>query len=149
MTEISIVTVEEQPLLAERTSATFTQVPAKLLPLMERVGAFVRDHGVEGAGQNVWFYRDVSGGRMEVDVGVQVPATTEAADGLVRSATPAGRCAHAALYGDYSEIPSVHQAIHQWCAEQNLVLAGPCWELYGDWHDDPAKRRTDMYHLLA
>jgi hypothetical protein len=32
---------------------------------------------------------------------------------------------------------------------QNLVLAGPCWELYGEWHDDPARRRTDMYHLLA
>lgn len=149
MTEISIVTVEEQPLLAARTSATFTEVPAKFLPLMERVGAFVREHGVEGAGQNVWFYREVSGDRMEVDVAVQVPASTGAADGLVRSATPAGRCAHAVLYGDYSGIPGVHQAIHRWCAEQNLVLAGPCWEVYGEWHEDPAKLRTDMYHLLA
>ena len=33
--------------------------------------------------------------------------------------------------------------------EEQLLLAGPCWEVYGDWHDDPAKRRTDMYHLLA
>lgn len=71
MTVIAIVTVEEQPLLAARTSATFT------------------------------------------------------------------------------EIPPVHQAVHRWCAEQNLALAGPCWELYGDWHEDPAKRRTDLYHLLA
>ncbi|MDE2851500.1 MAG: GyrI-like domain-containing protein [Acidobacteriota bacterium] len=149
MTDISIVTVEEQPLLAARTSATFTEIPAKLLPLMERVGAFVREHGVEGAAQNVWFYREVSGDRMEVDVAVRVPASTGAADGLVRSATPAGRCAHAVLYGDYSGIPGVHQAIHRWCAEQNLVLAGPCWEVYGDWHEDPAKLRTDMYHLLA
>ena len=149
MTDISIVTVEEQPLLAARTSATFTEIPANLLPLMERVGAFVREHGVEGAGQHVWFYREVSGDRMEVDVAVRVPASTGAADGLVRSATPAGRCAHAVLYGDYSGIPGVHQAIHRWCAEQNLVLAGPCWEVYGDWHEDPAKLRTDMYHLLA
>ena len=149
MTEISIVTVEEQPLLAARTSVTFAEVPGKLLPLMDQVGAFVREHGIDGAGQNVWFYRDVSGGRMEVDVGVQVPAATEAADGLARSATPAGRCAHATFHGDYAGIPGVHQAIHQWCAEQDLVLAGPCWEIYGDWHDDPARRRTDMYHLLA
>lgn len=149
MTDVAIVNVEEQHLLAARTRVTFPEVPGKLLPLMERVGAFVRDHGVEGAGQNVWFYRDASGGQMEVDVGVQVPASTEVADGLVRSATPAGRCAHAVLYGDYSGIPGVHQAIHRWCAEQNLVLAGPCWELYGDWNEDPALRRTDMYHLLA
>ncbi len=149
MTEISIVTVEEQPLLAARTSVTFAEVPGKLLPLMDQVGAFVQEHGIDGAGQNVWFYRDLSGGRMKVDVGLQVPAATEAAGGFVRSATPAGRCAHATFYGDYAGTPGVHQAIHQWCAEQNLVLAGPCWEIYGDWHDDPARRRTDMYHLLA
>lgn len=149
MTKITIVTVEEQHLLAARTSVTFADVPGKLLPLMDRVGASAQEHEIEGAGRNVWYYRDVSGGQMEVDVGVHVPAATEAADGLVRSSTPAGRCAHAMLVGDYSEIPKVHQAIHRWCAEQDLVLAGPCWEVYGDWHDDPAKRRTDMYHLLA
>ena len=149
MTEITIVTVEEQPLLAARTSVTFTEVPEKLLPLMHQVEAYVKEHAVEGAGKDIWFYRNVSGDRMDVDVGVQVPASTEAGGGLVRSATPAGRCAHAVLHGDYSEIPAVHQAIHRWCAEQNLVLAGPCWEVYGPWDDNPAKRRTDMYHLLA
>ncbi len=149
MTKITIVTVEEQHLLAARTSVTFADVPGKLLPLMDRVGASVQEHEIDGAGRHVWYYRDVSGGQMEVDVGVQVPAATEAADGLVLSATPAGRCAHAALVGDYSGIPAVHEAIHRWCAEQELLLAGPCWEVYGDWHDDPAKRRTDMYHLLA
>lgn len=148
MTGISIVAVEEQPLLAARTRVTFAEVPAKLLPLMEKLGAVARDTGIE-AGQNVWFYREVSGSDMEVDVGLQVPESTQAADGFVLSSTPAGRCAHATLYGDFSEIPRVHRAVHQWCAEQNLVLAGPCWEVYGDWHDDPAKRRTDLYHLLA
>ncbi len=33
--------------------------------------------------------------------------------------------------------------------EEQLLLAGPCREVYADWHDDPAKRRTDMYRLLA
>ena len=53
MTEISIVTVEEQPLLAARTSVTFAEVPGKLLPLMDRVGTFVQEHGIEDAGQHV------------------------------------------------------------------------------------------------
>ena len=26
--------------------------------------------------------------------------------------------------------------------------AGVNWEVYGDWDDDPAKRRTDVYFLL-
>ncbi len=30
--------------------------------------------------------------------------------------------------------------------EQHLLAAR---EVYGDWHEDPARRRTDMYHLLA
>ena len=55
---------------------------------------------------------------MEVDVGIQVPNSVAAADGLVLSSTPAGRAAHAILYGDYTEIPRVHQAIHRWCAER-------------------------------
>ena len=27
-------------------------------------------------------------------------------------------------------------------------LARVNWEVYGDWDDDPAKRRTDIYFLL-
>jgi hypothetical protein len=23
-----------------------------------------------------------------------------------------------------------------------------CWEIYGDWDEDPAKLRTDIFHLL-
>jgi len=27
-------------------------------------------------------------------------------------------------------------------------VAGVTWEVYGDWHDDPAQVRTDVYFLL-
>jgi hypothetical protein len=26
--------------------------------------------------------------------------------------------------------------------------AGTSWDVYGDWEEDPAKRRTDVYFLL-
>jgi hypothetical protein len=26
--------------------------------------------------------------------------------------------------------------------------SGTNWEVYGDWDDDPARRRTDVYFLL-
>jgi effector-binding domain-containing protein len=42
-----------------------------------------------------------------------------------------------------------HNAIHQWAKENNQPLAGPSWEIYGHWTDDPAALRTDIYYLLA
>ena len=31
---------------------------------------------------------------------------------------------------------------------QALGLAGPNWEVYGHWHDDPSQLRTDVFYLL-
>ncbi len=28
------------------------------------------------------------------------------------------------------------------------MLAGPSWEVYGHWHEDPAQLKTDIYYLL-
>jgi effector-binding domain-containing protein len=42
-----------------------------------------------------------------------------------------------------------HAAIHQWVRENGRKLAGPSWEVYGDWSDDPAKLRTDIFCLLS
>ena len=40
------------------------------------------------------------------------------------------------------------EATEQWCSENGRRPAGVNWEVYGDWDDDPAKRRTDIYFLL-
>lgn len=103
---------------------------------------------VVGAGQNVWFYRDFRDGRMEVDVfrfrRRLGHATASSFRRLPLAGAPTRRSTATTPRSGES-----HQAIHQWCAEQDLVLARPCWELCGDRHDDPARRRTDMYHLPA
>lgn len=39
--------------------------------------------------------------------------------------------------------------LEQWCARNGREPAGVNWEIYGDWEDDPAKRRTDVYFLLS
>jgi hypothetical protein len=36
----------------------------------------------------------------------------------------------------------------RWCAEQGRPLAGPRWEIYGDWREDPAELETEVYYLL-
>lgn len=49
--------------------------------------------------------------------------------------------------GPYSDLP--HGALRQWCEDNGHKIARPSWELYGDWSDDPAELRTDLYYLLA
>ncbi len=39
-------------------------------------------------------------------------------------------------------------ALERWCREAGRRPAGVNWEVYGDWDEDPAKRRTDVYCLL-
>jgi effector-binding domain-containing protein len=35
-----------------------------------------------------------------------------------------------------------------WCKSQGYALAGPFWEVYGDWSDNPTEVRTDVFYLL-
>jgi effector-binding domain-containing protein len=53
-----------------------------------------------------------------------------------------------AHFGDYEEMHDAYQALEQWCARNQRARRGVSWEVYGDWEDDPAKRRTDIYFLL-
>jgi hypothetical protein len=41
-----------------------------------------------------------------------------------------------------------YAALEQWCRDNGRRSAVVNWEVYGDWDDDPAKRRTDVYFLL-
>jgi hypothetical protein len=47
--------------------------------------------------------------------------------------------------------PRVLAAVRTVTTPQQLgrAQAGVNWEVYGDWDDDPAKRRTDVHALLA
>ena len=35
------------------------------------------------------------------------------------------------------------------CQENGHAIAGRGWDIYGDWDDDPGKRRTDVYYVVA
>jgi hypothetical protein len=32
--------------------------------------------------------------------------------------------------------------------DHHYTLAGPNWEIYGDWNDQPDQLRTDVFYLL-
>jgi hypothetical protein len=39
-------------------------------------------------------------------------------------------------------------ALESWCRDNGRHPAGANWEVYGDWDEDPANVRTDVYMLL-
>ena len=50
--------------------------------------------------------------------------------------------------GRYEELRRAHDTVMQWCAAEGRRLAGPRWEVYGDWREDPAELETGVYYLL-
>ena len=146
---IGLEEVRPQQLVAVIGEVAMADIPAKMMTKMDAVWAFVRAHGITGTGHNVWLYRPRPDGRMDVEVGVQVAAPVAVEGDVVLRQTPGGTAAHTFHYGEYDALPGVYRAVFEWCAENGHALAGVNWEVYGDWHDDPAKRRTDVYCLVG
>ena len=74
-------------------------------------------------------------------------AALAAAGEVGAAATRAGRAVATTHWGPYEELGAAHRAIAGWIAAQGLA-SRVNWEVYGDWADDPAQRRTDVFHLI-
>jgi effector-binding domain-containing protein len=85
-----------------------------------------------------------------VEVGVQVsgPFTPASSTGVEPSVLPAGRAATTVLRGPYDALDDAHRAVLEWCQLNGHALTRTRWEVYVDWHDDPARVETEVYWLL-
>lgn len=148
--EITVRDVTAHPIAAVRARVPLEKVGAKFGPHLDKVWAVIRSGTVDKHGHNVFVYHHAgdSDGETDVEFGVQVASSFADVDDVVCSQTPAGKAAHAAFYGDYSGLATAHRALIDWCTEQGLTRSGINWEVYGDFEEDPAKRRTDVFHLL-
>ena len=153
--EVSVkLSVEEVPattLAVVRERVPIAEISQQFGPLLDQVWAVINDGKLEKHGHNVFVYRPVSGDGSQVDVefGVQVADRFADLGKVVCSQTPAGRVAHAVAYGPWEKLQTAHGALIAWCNEKGLERTSVNWEVYGDWEEDPAKRRTDVFHLLA
>ena len=50
---------------------------------------------------------------------------------------------------EYADLASAYAALDRWCEDTGRRPAGVSWQVYGDWEEDPAKRRTDVFFLLG
>jgi effector-binding domain-containing protein len=109
----------------------------------------LRAQGARG-GRHVALYWD---GSIRLEVGVELLGHFVEGDGVVHSATPAGRAVSAAHFGPYGDLGAAHDAVRRWCAGNHQVLAGPSWELYGhwqpEWDHNPSLIRTDVFYQVV
>ena len=145
--QVRIEPTVPRTLAAVRAVTTPQRLSIEIIRLLDQVWPLLREQGVR-TGHNVVIYRPGEGGDLFIDAGVEVPDGFTARGGVRPVATPAGEAATTTHYGDYSGLSAAYAALEQWCAASNRRPAGTNWEVYGDWDDDPARRRTDVYFLL-
>lgn len=115
---------------------------------LDQVYAAARSGAVTLDGQNVFIYQPRSDGDLTVDFCVGATQPFGAAGAVVEMTTPSGVAASTTHWGDYALLSGANSAILTWCRTNGRTLAGPSWEVYGHWSDDPTKVKTDVYYLL-
>jgi effector-binding domain-containing protein len=131
---VEVKQLPEQPIAVVHGRATMANLPARIRELFDQFYASFQAKG----GLNIVLYAGSVAGDFEIACGVQVEQGGNAS-------TPAGAVATTVYMGPYDQMKPAHTAIHQWARENNRRLAGPSWEVYGHWNDDPAKLRTDIF----
>ena len=67
---------------------------------------------------------------------------------MVASALPGGEVATAIHRGDYAGLGGTHDAVREFAKANRRELAGPRWEVYGHWREDPGELETEIFWLL-
>ncbi len=144
--EVRLVTTTARPTAVVVAVTTWDEFPSLWGRLLDQVYACLEAIDPRDRGHNVMLYKDDLP-TVEVGVEVQVPFTPTG--DVVASALPAGPTAMALHRGPYDRLGTTHDAIWEWCKANDRRLAGPRWEIYGDWHEDPSELLTEVYYLLA
>jgi len=124
---------------------------AQLGPSLQQ--AFDRIHQpgalAPGHGHNFILYHEGTPDEIRMTVGVldRVPGGADAEVKPVHS--PGGRVITAAHRGDYSQMKVTYGGLYADAKARGLKLTPLSMEVYGDWSEDPAKVRTDLYLYLA
>jgi effector-binding domain-containing protein len=142
---VEVQRVEPQPTAVVRFQAKVQDLPKVIPQACGEVWTFARSAGLPNPGRHIALYLDSV---MNIECGVEVSQPFVGNDRVVCSTTPAGLAATTAHWGPYHLLGDAHNAVGKWCSDNGHVLAGPSWEVYGHWNDDPTKLRTDVFWLL-
>jgi effector-binding domain-containing protein len=145
--DIHVTTVGEMPTAVVRSTITWPELAITIKASLDQVFALLAapDAPVTQAGDIVALYLDTT---PTMEIGVVVSGPFDASGPVVASVLPAGTTATTVHRGDYDGLSATGAAVIAWCAQHGHERAGPSWELYGDWHEDPAQMETQVHHLL-
>jgi effector-binding domain-containing protein len=143
--DVTVTVVSERPTAVVAAATTWPDFPAQWKPMLDQVYACLRRNGSPKQGSNVMLYKDDI---PHVEVGVELIAPCVLDGPVVRSVLSAGETAMTVHRGPYQDLGTAHGAVRQWCAAAGQKLAGPFWEIYRDWREDPADLETEVYYLL-
>jgi effector-binding domain-containing protein len=149
--DVVVETAQAELVAAVRAKVAISGIARAWKPALDQVWAFLRENGGLRPGHNLFLYHHAErrNEAMNIDFGVQVARPFER-EGNVRCVeTPAGEVARTVHVGPYDQLGNAHNAIHAWCATHNRKIARASWEIYGDWHNDPALVETTIKYLLA
>ena len=141
-----MVTTQPRLTAVVARATTWREFPSLWMQLLDQVYAFLKTGAATQTGHNVMLYKDDV---PNVEVGVEVSGPFAPAGSVIASALPAGEVAMTVHRGPYDRLGTAHDAIHRWCASNGRALAGPRWEIYGDWNEDPEQLETEVFYLLA
>lgn len=143
--DVRLVTVAARWTAVAGRATTWDEFPTRWRQLLDQVYAFLKGSDVRQRGHNVMLYKDDV---PNVEVGVEVEGPFDSDGPVVSSALPASEVAMITQRGSYDGLARAHDAVWAWCAANGREMAGPRWEIYGDWHEDPADLETEVYYLL-
>ena len=147
MTAIAVVDLAPQSGAGIDVAVPRAQLGPALQQAFDRIykpGALAPGHG-----HNFILYHEGTPAEMRMTIGV-FGRTPGGADADVKPVhSPGGRVITAAHWGDYSKMKSTYDALYAEVQAKGLKLTPLSLEVYGDWSEDPAKVRTDLYLYLA
>jgi effector-binding domain-containing protein len=150
--DIEIATVESVPTAVRDTRVTIAELGAAIGKHLDEVWTYIRAEGDLSPRHSIVLYKgNPSAGPADVEIGVEVDRTFDGPSetGVRCSALPAGRAARAVHRGPYDQMAKTYDALMAWADKGGHAFTGPSWEVYGDWHEDPAKLETEIYFLLG
>ena len=146
--EVREVSVAARPVAGVRAQVPRGRVAQEFGRHLDQVYAAARAGAVKLDGQNIFIYRAATADELTVDFCVGATASFEPVGAVLPLETPGGVAAMVTHHGEYGRLGEANAAIIAWCHANNRKRAGPSWEVYGHWHEDPAKLRTEVYYLL-
>jgi hypothetical protein len=146
--EVREAVVAARPVAGVRAQVQRGRVAQEFGRYLDQVYAAARQGALILDGQNIFIYRQCVDDQLTVDFCVGLKAPFAGVGAVQPFDTPHGVAAMTTHVGDYAGLGGANAAILEWCRANDRPRAGPSWEVYGHWHDDPAQRRTDVYYLL-